>query len=91
MKYRNKDMKKILTIAAASLMLTSCGLYNKYERPEDVNTKGLIRDVASDTDTLVVNTDENFGDLPWREIFTDPQLQAQRRRPISCPSRPAGT
>ena len=76
MKYRNKDMKKILTIAAASLMLTSCGLYNKYERPEDVNTKGLIRDVASDTDTLVVNTDENFGDLPWREVFTDPQLQA---------------
>jgi NodT family efflux transporter outer membrane factor (OMF) lipoprotein len=41
-----------------------------------VNTKGLIRDMVSDTDTLAVNTDENFGDLPWREVFTDPQLQS---------------
>ena len=58
-----------------SLMLSSCGLYNKYERPEDLNTKGLIRDLQSDGDTLAVNTDENFGNLPWREVFTDPQLQ----------------
>ena len=68
-------MKKLLIIAAASLMMASCGLYNKYERPE-VNTRGLYRDVVSDVDTLVTNTDENFGDLPWREVFTDPQLQA---------------
>ena len=57
------------------LLLASCGLYNKYERP-DVNTAGLFRDVQSDVDTLVTNTDENFGNLPWREVFTDPQLQA---------------
>ena len=69
-------MKKILTIAAASLMMASCGLYNKYERPEDVNTTGLVRDIISDGDTLQVNSDENFGNLPWREVFTDPQLQA---------------
>lgn len=55
-------------------LLSSCGLYNKYERP-DVNTTGLIRDIVSATDTLAVNTDENFGQLPWREVFTDPQLQ----------------
>ena len=58
-----------------SLMLTSCGLYNKYERP-DVNTQGLVRDIQNDGDTLAVNTDENFGNLPWREVFTDPQLQS---------------
>jgi NodT family efflux transporter outer membrane factor (OMF) lipoprotein len=57
------------------LLLASCGLYNKYERP-DVDTAGLFRDVQSDVDTLVTNTDENFGNLPWREVFTDPQLQA---------------
>ena len=57
------------------LLLTSCGLYNKYERPEEINTKGLIRDLTSDGDTLAVNSDENFGNLPWREVFTDPQLQ----------------
>ena len=56
-------------------MMASCGLYNKYERPEDLNTKGLIRDLQSDADTLAVNSDENFGNLPWREVFTDPQLQ----------------
>ena len=57
------------------LFLTSCGLYSKYERP-DVNTTGLIRDIVIDTDTLRVNSDENFGNLPWREVFTDPQLQS---------------
>ena len=76
MNWKSKDMKKLLTIAACSLMMASCGLYNKYERPEDINTKGLIRDLTSDADTLAVNTDENFGNLPWREVFTDPQLQS---------------
>lgn len=62
-------------ILAVSSMMASCGLYNKYERP-DVNTTGLVRDIVSDGDTLQVNIDENFGDLPWREVFTDPQLQS---------------
>ena len=57
------------------MLLASCGLYDKYERP-DVNATGLIRDVQSDVDTLITNTDENFGNLPWREVFTDPQLQS---------------
>ncbi|MBR4897839.1 MAG: efflux transporter outer membrane subunit [Prevotella sp.] len=61
-------------VGVGLLLLSSCGLYNKYERP-DVNTTGLIRDIVIDTDTLQVNGDENFGDLPWREVFTDPQLQ----------------
>jgi len=74
MNWKNKDMKKILTIAACSLMMASCGLYNKYERP-DVNTQGLVRDIQNDGDTLALNSDENFGNLPWREVFTDPQLQ----------------
>ncbi len=62
-------------VGVGLLLLASCGLYNKYERP-DVDTAGLFRDVQSDVDTLVTNTDENFGNLPWREVFTDPQLQA---------------
>ena len=67
-------MKKILTIAACSLLLTSCGLYNKYDRP-DVNTTGLVRDPVSLTDTLAVQDTASFGNLPWRQLFTDPQLQ----------------
>ena len=76
-------MKKVLIISSAVLLLSSCGLYNKYERPSDIQTSGLIRDVVSDTDTLQVNTDENFGQLPWREVFTDPQLQSLIEKALS--------
>ena len=55
--------------------MTSCGLYNKYERPQ-VDTYGLVRDGASNTDTLAVADTASFGNLPWREVFTDPQLQS---------------
>lgn len=58
----------------AALTMTSCGLYNKYERPE-VNTQGLVRDPLSLTDTLGVTDTTSFGNLPWRSVFTDPQLQ----------------
>ena len=70
-------MKKILIFAAATMLLGSCGLYNKYERPS-VDTQGLIRDVESDADTLAVAPQDtaSFGNLPWRAVFTDPQLQA---------------
>ena len=68
-------MKKIMFFAAAALLMGSCGLYNKYERP-DVNTTGLVRDAKLDADTLVVQDTASFGNLPWREVFTDPQLQA---------------
>ena len=67
--------KKIATLVLAAALMSSCGLYTKYERP-DVNTDGLVRDPLSLTDTLQVNSDENFGNMPWRSVFTDPQLQA---------------
>lgn len=68
------EIKNIIPFAASALMLVSCGIYNKYERPE-VNAQGLIRDVQSDTDTLAVADTTSFGNLPWRQVFTDPQLQ----------------
>ena len=67
-------MKKLILFAAGALLMTSCGIYNKYERPE-VDTKGLVRDVVSNTDTLVANDTTSFGNLAWRTVFTDPQLQ----------------
>lgn len=54
--------------------MSSCGLYNKYERP-DVNTAGLVRDTASVNDTLAVAGADSFGNLPWRSVFTDAKLQ----------------
>ena len=70
-------MKKVIIVSSAVLLLSSCGVYNKYERP-DVVTEGLIRDAVIDGDTLAVAPQDtaSFGNLPWREVFTDPQLQA---------------
>ena len=72
-------MKRI-NIALAGLavvvMFTGCkSLYGKYERP-DVNTQGLYRDPVSLTDTLAVSDTTSFGNMPWRSVFTDPQLQS---------------
>lgn len=67
-------MKKIMIFAAVSLFMSSCGVYNKYERPA-VDTKGLFRDTISDIDTLVVQDTASFGNLPWRSVFTDAQLR----------------
>ena len=68
-------MKKLMIFMSAAMLLTSCGLYNKYERPE-VDTQGLVRDTQSLTDTLAVQDTTSFGNLPWRTVFTDPQLQS---------------
>ena len=68
-------MKKIMIFATAALLMSSCGLYNKYERPGDVVTTGLIRDAVSDVDTLVAQDTASFGNLPWRSVFTDAQLR----------------
>lgn len=70
------NITNIIIVGLATLVLTSCkSLYGKYERPE-VNTTGLLRDAISDTDTLAVTDTTTFANLPWRELFTDPKLQA---------------
>ncbi len=60
--------KNIIALAAAALMTSSCGVLKNYERPTDIQTAGIYGDAQSG-DSL------GLGDLPWRTIFTDPQLQ----------------
>ena len=67
--------KQILYMVCATALLSSCHIYKSYDRPEDITTSGLYRDPVADNDTLVSDT-TNFGNLPWREVFTDPQLQS---------------
>jgi NodT family efflux transporter outer membrane factor (OMF) lipoprotein len=71
-------MKKSIIICMIGLvtMMSSCRIYKAYERPEDLVTEGLYRDPLSDTDTLIAEAGQTFGDLAWREVFTDSQLQA---------------
>ena len=59
-------MKKTIIICLA-VVATGCGIYKPYTRPE-VRTDGLYGSAES-TDTAT------FGNVAWREVFTDPQLQ----------------
>lgn len=66
---------------SATMMMGSCGIYSKYERP-DINTDGIIRDQIS-ASGMTENTDTaSFGNLPWRQVFTDPMLQGLIQRGI---------
>lgn len=66
---------------SATMMMGSCGIYSKYERP-DINTDGIIRDRMS-ASGMKENTDTaSFGNLPWRQVFTDPMLQGLIQRGI---------
>ena len=67
--------KQIIGMLCATALLSSCHIYKSYDRPKDIEASGLYRDTVSVADTLVSDT-VNFGNLPWREVFTDPQLQA---------------
>ena len=67
--------KQLIYMVCATALLSSCHIYKSYDRPEDITTEGLYRDPVAENDTLASDT-ANFGNLPWREVFTDPQLQA---------------
>lgn len=49
--------------------MSSCQLYKNYERPADIITDGIYGDMQT-------AGDNSLGDLKWRDIFTDPKLQA---------------
>lgn len=60
-------MKKYLILAMAALLMSSCSLFKKYERPADITTDNLFGGAETGADGLAA--------LQWREIFTDPTLQ----------------
>ena len=57
------------SILSFVLLLSSCALYKNYERPADIITDGIYGDMQT-------AGDNSLGDLGWRDIFTDPKLQA---------------
>lgn len=66
--------RNIFILGAALVFLTGCsttrkGVLSTYERPADIATDGIYGDAQS-------ATDQSLGDLSWREVFTDTQLQA---------------
>ncbi len=85
-------LTNIATLMLAAGTFTACGIYKSYERPEDIQSQSTYRldqmlDVKADADSLpgekVGSTDfekiqdsNHLGFMPWKDIFTDPQLQA---------------
>ena len=67
-------IKSIIIVGLAATVLTGCkSLYGKYERP-DVKTAGIVRNPVGEGSIAETDT-TSFGNLPWRQLFTDPQLQ----------------
>lgn len=64
-------MKRILYIIGCVTALSSCRIYSSYQRPDGLPTDSLFRDIT------IVSADDSlsFGDLPWEDVFGDPQLQ----------------
>ena len=62
-------MKKIIVLTTATALLSSCGIYTKYQ-PAETTPDNL------DGEEVAVDDTTNFGNVNWRELFTDPQLQA---------------
>lgn len=61
-------MKKILLILGIATLFTSCSIYKKYSRPEDISTDKLYGNIEkADTTTMA--------DISWRDFFSDKYLQ----------------
>ena len=75
MKRNNSLISKLFGFYTASavmlLMLSGCGLYNKYEKTveDPANSFGTTQDVISAT------SETSIAQMSWREFFTDPLLQ----------------
>lgn len=69
-------MKHILPIIGCSVMLVGCsGIYKNYERPASL-TQGMDSLYRNTTENVVNADTASYGNTPWQEVFTDPQLQA---------------
>lgn len=77
-----KNIKtNIIIIGFAALSLTSCkSLYGTYERPE-VKADGIVRDPVNNQ--AILEGANDFGNLPWRSVFTDPNLQTIIERALN--------
>lgn len=63
--------KNIIAVAAVGLMLTGCGIYNKYEQ----NTPTPSDAFGTDESIKAATGETTIAQMSWREFFTDPLLQ----------------
>lgn len=66
-----KRLSNIIVAAAVSLMLTGCGLYNKYEQDTQVPSDAF----GTEESIQAASGETTLAQMSWREFFTDPLLQ----------------
>ena len=64
-----KRLRNLIVAASVSMLLTGCGLYNKYDNKVETPA-GVFG-----TDQGAATGGESVAQLSWREFFTDPLLQ----------------
>ena len=76
--------KNIIILGVAAVLMSGCkSLYGTYERPE-VKKDNIVRDPVSGVGYLnAANDTTGFGNLPWRSVFTDAQLQVLIERTLA--------
>lgn len=72
---------KILGGVTTALLLGSCDTYRSSERPTVVVPDSLYRN--SSLSAVVIDSTVNYGNRPWRELFTSPRLQGLIERALT--------
>ena len=82
--------KQIITLVVAALLLSSCGIYTKYERPE-VKTDGLYgQDVEVEDTTSIASLSWRASCLPTRNYNLSVRSVAYQRSGSYSVIRPPG-
>ena len=68
---------QIIYLPVCLLVMGSCGIYNRYSRPE-VQLDGLYRGAGTIADTI-----SSLASLPWEQLFTDTCLQSLIREGLA--------
>lgn len=74
MKIMNKTsfrqwMLMLAGTAGLAGLMTGCGIYSSYSRPDDLQVDGIYGEPAANADTV------SIADIAWHDFFTDPYLQ----------------
>ena len=76
---KNKSIARPVIAIVMVAMLTGCGLYKKFEMPEETSLqKEYVEAKNSVADSCA------FGNLQWQSVFTDPVLVDLINRALEC-------
>ncbi len=73
-----ENMKRITKILGVTLLcssLSGCGLYSKYQRPDDAELSQSVERLYDTKQAAGVKSGESIATMSWQQLFTDGNLQ----------------